>query len=79
MIYPASDTKCVAVIGFGTMELGIVQNFAESGVDARVVDKTQELPNHGMRRLKSTKTVSAEEGLVSDPDAVLHPHYALYI
>ena len=38
----AEDIKKVVVVGAGTMGYGIAQNFAEAGLDVRVVARHQE-------------------------------------
>ena len=70
-MYQAEDITTVAVIGFGTMGLGIAQNFAETGFDVRVVDQTKETLDRGMTLLAANLTLCAEAGLVPDPITVL--------
>lgn len=70
-MYQADDITTVAVIGFGTMGLGIAQNFAEAGFGVRIVDRTQEALDRGMALLAANLALGAEAGLVPDPDAVL--------
>ena len=69
-MYQADDITTVAVIGFGTMGLGIAQNFAEAGFDVRVVDQTREALDHGLALLSANLALGSEAGLVPDPDAV---------
>jgi 3-hydroxybutyryl-CoA dehydrogenase len=67
----APDVSVVAVIGFGTMGIGIVQNFAEGGMAVRAVDQTQSALDKGMAQLAASLNTGTEAGLITDPAAVL--------
>lgn len=67
----AEDISTVAVIGFGTMGLGIVQNFAEAGFTVRAVDQTQDALDKGLAQLEAGLRLAAEAGLVNDPAGAL--------
>lgn len=69
-MHQADDITTVAVIGFGTMGLGIAQNFAEAGFDVRVVDQTREALDQGLALLSANLALGSEAGLVPDTDAV---------
>lgn len=63
----SENISTVAVIGFGTMGLGIVQSFAEAGLSVRAVDQSDEALNKGLSQLSANLNLGAEEGLVDDP------------
>lgn len=69
-MYRSDSIKTVAVIGFGTMGLGIVQNFAEAGFAVRAIDQTREALNRAMGLLEASVTLSAQEGLIEDAAGV---------
>lgn len=70
-VYAHNDVNVVAVIGFGTMGLGIAQIFAENGFNVRVVDQTEDAITMGMAQLEANLDQCCEAGLVADPKAVL--------
>jgi len=70
-MYDASRINTVTVIGFGTMGLGIVQNFAEAGFAVRAVDRSPEQLQRGKAQMASSLRLAQEEGLIADPEAVL--------
>lgn len=70
-MYAAGKVSIVAVIGFGTIGVGIVQNFAEGGMAVRAVDQTPEALAKGMAQLASSLQTGVEAGLIADPAAVL--------
>ena len=61
----------IAVVGFGTMGLGIVQSFAEAGFNVRAIDQSHEVLDRGMAQLKANLMLGFEEGVIDDPDAAL--------
>ncbi len=64
------NINTVTVVGFGTMGLGIAQNFAEAGMNVYVVDQQQEALDRGMAQLNANLEVGAEANLISDPAGV---------
>lgn len=67
----ASEISTIAVIGFGTMGIGIVQNFAQAGFDVRAVDQTDDAIAKGMAQLKASVQLGVSEGLIDDAEQVL--------
>lgn len=70
MVYPANQIACVAVIGFGTMGIGIAQNFAEGGLTVHVIDKDAAAIERGLGQLRANLDVGQSEGVVDDAAAV---------
>lgn len=67
----ADQISSVAVIGFGTMGLGIAQNFAEAGLEVRVVDRSRDALDLGLSRLAANARLSADHGLIESPERML--------
>ncbi|MXW84502.1 MAG: 3-hydroxyacyl-CoA dehydrogenase family protein [Boseongicola sp. SB0667_bin_21] len=65
-----SSISTVAVVGFGTMGQGIAQNFAEAGLDVRVVDRDTEVLARGQAQILANLRVAEGHGLVQDPASV---------
>lgn len=70
-MHAAEPVSTVAVIGFGTMGLGIAQSFAEAGFHVRAVDNAREALDRGMALLASSMRKSAEAGIAADANAAL--------
>lgn len=70
-MFDASQINTIAVIGFGTMGIGIVQNFAEAGFDVRAVDQTNDAISKGLMQLKASVRLGVSEGLIDDSERVL--------
>lgn len=70
MVYNASDVKTVAVVGFGTMGIGIAQNFAEGGLRVHVIDRDDAALTRGMDVMTSALALAEAEGLIPDADVV---------
>jgi 3-hydroxybutyryl-CoA dehydrogenase len=65
----ADEVKTVVVVGAGTMGAGIAGEFARAGCDVRLVDKSGELLDRGMKLLRMAQETLVEEGLLSRRDA----------
>ena len=65
-----SSVSTVSVVGFGTMGQGIAQNFAEAGLDVRVVDRDTEVLTRGLAQVLANLRVAEGHGLVQDPASV---------
>ena len=59
----------IAVIGGGTMGVGIAHRFAANGADVAVVDIDLATAHAAVERIKSTLDVAAQRGKLDDPDA----------
>lgn len=70
MVYSAKSIKNVCVIGFGTMGIGIAQNFAEAGLSVNVVDRNEQALERGLEQIKANLLVAEEAGLVKKTDIV---------
>lgn len=70
-MFAPENINSVAVIGFGTMGLGIVQNFAEAGFTVHAVDHTQDALDKGLAQLRASLELGESEGLIEDAAAVI--------
>lgn len=70
MVFKAQDISTVAVIGFGTMGLGIAQNFAEGGLNVHVVDRDADALKRGLTQIRGNLAIGQEQGVVDDPDTI---------
>ena len=55
-----------AIIGAGTMGLGVAECFAAAGIDVRLTDATPELTRDAMEQLVERARGHAEAGLLSE-------------
>ncbi len=60
----------VAVIGFGTMGQGIAQNFAEAGLEVRVVDRDADALPCGKAQILANLRVAEMHDLVEGPERI---------
>ena len=66
------EIKTVAVIGTGTMGVGIVQGFAEAGLNVKMIARRQESLDQGVALLKANLALFQEFNLLKEaPDAIL--------
>jgi 3-hydroxyacyl-CoA dehydrogenase len=66
------EIKTVAVIGTGTMGVGIVQGFAEAGLKVKMIARRQESLDQGVALLKANLALFKEFNLLKeDPAAIL--------
>jgi len=61
----ADEVKTVVVVGAGTMGAGIAGEFARAGCEIRLVDKSVELLDQGMKMLRMAQDVLVEEKRLS--------------
>lgn len=71
MFFSATDVNTVAVIGFGTMGIGIAQNFAEGGMKVHVIDRDDAALKRGTNTMAASLALAEAEGLVSSAADVL--------
>ncbi len=66
------EIKTVAVIGTGTMGVGIVQGFAEAGLAVKMIARRQESLDQGVALLKANLALFKEFNLLKEaPEAIL--------
>jgi 3-hydroxybutyryl-CoA dehydrogenase len=66
------EIKNVAVIGTGTMGVGIIQGFAEAGINVRAIDSFPESLDRGMALIEANLKLFREFDLLKEtPDAIL--------
>ncbi len=70
LMFKPDEIQSVAVIGFGTMGLGIVQSFAETGFSVWAVDQNQEALDRGLALLDANLAQGAAAGLIDEPETV---------
>lgn len=70
MTYKATEINTVCVIGFGTMGIGIAQNFAEAGLTVNVIDMNQDAITRGLAQVKSNLSVASEVGFAGNIDEI---------
>src|SRR5919205_4452037 len=61
--------RAVAVVGAGTMGLGVAECFAAAGIDVVLTDATPDLTRQAKDRLERRARGHAEAGLLSDEAA----------
>lgn len=69
-MFKPDEIQTVAVIGFGTMGLGIAQSFAEAGFTVRAVDQSQESLDRALSLLEANLAHGAAAGLIGEPEGV---------
>lgn len=69
-MFDPKNISIITVIGFGTMGQGIAQNFAEAGLEVRVVDRNVDALPRGLAQVLSNLQVAQKHGLVRDPETV---------
>jgi 3-hydroxybutyryl-CoA dehydrogenase len=65
-ILDISQINHIAIIGAGTMGVGIAQNFAQAGLDVRLVDVNQEILDNSMLQIRANMELFGEYGLIRE-------------
>ena len=60
------DIRTIAVIGAGTMGLGIAQNFAEAGFQVKLFDQFPDAVDHAKDRIQANLGLFKEHGLITE-------------
>jgi len=69
--YSPDEITSIAVVGFGTMGIGIAQIFAEAGFTVNVIDQTESTIEKGLTQVKHNISQCADAGLIAKPEQVL--------
>jgi 3-hydroxyacyl-CoA dehydrogenase len=60
-----APVRSAAVVGGGTMGGGIAMAYADSGVDVKILDVTQDALERGMKRIRDNYAVSVKRGSIT--------------